>query len=139
MALRAARRCGAEGKELRRLQWQALELSRAACGSPVGAGSSGYWGEELFADVEDILAAVAAGSGQPAARLTVGQAKVRLRQFGSDGWALASRLGRLSKLRNSRAHPDRGLKQAVQALTWEAKAACCSGGFAEETEGNDEA
>ena len=56
-----------------------------------------------IACLEEVLAAV--GQGVPK-RLTVAEAKRRLREHGDAGLALASRLNRLAKGRNVHAHPD---------------------------------
>ena len=67
--------------------------------------------------LEDVLAASAAACGMPVQRMSVPQAKALLKQhFGDVGRQLASRIGRASKLRNAKAHPDRSLLQAIQSL-----------------------
>ena len=68
-------------------------------------------GGEVLDRLEETL--VAAGSGT---KVRISQAKQILRARGPDGVGLAARLGRLSKARNSRAHPDVTLAAEVHEL-----------------------
>jgi len=63
--------------------------------------------------LEECLAAVAAHVADGTDKVNVAAAKSVLRSRGQG--KLASRLGRLSKLRNSSAHPDRGLLHAIKS------------------------
>ena len=80
------------------------------------AGDSCAGGKCKLEALEEALAAVAYGLGCPADRFTVPQAKAALRERGEAGSSLAARLGRMSKGRNARAHPDVGLVAAIVHL-----------------------
>lgn len=67
--------------------------------------------DDTITRLEEIL--VAAGSGK---KTSITNAKERLRALGPEGAGLASRLSRLSKSRNSRAHPDTGLLEEVKRI-----------------------
>ena len=57
--------------------------------------------------LEEALLTVGRHVGGPSGqKVTIAQAKAVLRPLGPEGMKLASRLGRLSKLRNAAAHPD---------------------------------
>ena len=63
--------------------------------------------EELLVEVGEL-----AGTSKP----SVSQAKEVLRSYGTEGMRLASRLGRFSRFRNGRAHPDVSLLRDIGAL-----------------------
>lgn len=64
--------------------------------------------------LEEALVAVAGALGRTG-KLTVQDAKAALRGTGEEGARVASRLGRLSKLRNGKCHPDVGLLHDIAA------------------------
>ena len=105
MALRAAPRAGATGRQLKALQWQCLEVSRARFGSQQKA-------VDYLRLVQQALHVVAESSGHE--RLSVGEAKTILRSRGQA--RLAGRLGKASKVRNGLAHPDPDLVKDLQKL-----------------------
>ena len=109
-------RAGLPAAAARRLQWVAARafaevmagLGRVCDGSRLPVADPG-----LCTALEEALHAVSLGLGG-GAKLNVSQAKLLLRQHGAAG--LASRLGRLSKARNTHAHPDVGLLEAIHQL-----------------------
>ena len=106
-ALGAARRCGASGRELKRLQWQAFAASREATGlaSPGTAVSE----EDPIALVEELVDAAQKVSG-----LTFAGAVGLRRAFRAKGFKdLDRRIGKAVRCRNSAAHPDVGLMADV--------------------------
>ena len=66
--------------------------------------------------MEEALCEVAALAGDGMEKLGVSAAKAVLRGRGVEGARVASRLSRLSKARNTVAHPDVGLPAAIRAL-----------------------
>ena len=107
--------------EKRRLAARAVAMQMASGqGSDHVGGCSG----ECQA-LEDVLAEVAVFRGPLCGKTSVSEAKAVLRQLGSAGTSLASRLGRLSKRRNAAAHPDSGLLHDVRALAAEHQGTVC--------------
>lgn len=99
--------------ERRRLRWQAMEMTRgsaSACGrdlDPPIKNEAGTFFETVLAHIGQLSAQT---------KVDVVLAKRLLRGFGADGAKLASRLGRLSQLRNRWAHPDVALLSDLDAL-----------------------
>ena len=93
-----------------------LGARAAAAGlfGPTPASDEGEEANPLLYTYEELLSAVGtlAGVDKPG----ISQAKHILRQHGDHGHRLASRLGRVSKLRNGKAHPDVSLLREVAAL-----------------------
>ena len=85
-------------------------------------GQPDHTKEEMAADAscttferfEEVLVAVGELEGTP--KPSVSQAKAALRGYGVQGRQMASRLGRFSKLRNGRAHPDVSLASDIGSL-----------------------
>ena len=97
--------------ERRRLCARAV-AARALCPEGRGGGVSAVLPVDgTLSWLEEGLCAVADGLRTPR-RITVSQAKKALRERGRHD--LASRVGRLSKLRNGAAHPDVGLVAAIR-------------------------
>ena len=79
----------------------AAEIVEASSGDE-GTGSRSH-----LIHLEEALLAVGRHAGRASGdKITIAEAKAQLRQHGPSGTKLASRLGRLSKLRNAEAHPD---------------------------------
>ena len=117
--MRAAKASGALGRELRRLQWQAMDYSRGV--TPIGPGGGCLQrveGHDRFAYFEEALAAVGRLAGHPPeCKLQITEAKSFLRAaYGEAGGSLASRLSKLSTGRNALAHPDVGFVSAIADL-----------------------
>ena len=66
--------------------------------------------EQLLADIKPLI------GKSCAQRANVSEVKTLLRGKGADGTKLASRVGKLSKMRNTNAHPDVGLIEDIRAL-----------------------
>ena len=66
---------------------------------------------DVLNNFEGVLKQVANASGLD--RISVTMAKERLKSLGQEGARLAARLGRMSKKRNSHAHPDPGLRDDI--------------------------
>ena len=73
--------------------------------------------------MEDAL--VAAGGGH---KIPVSDAKKILRERGAEGKLLASRLGRLSKTRNGKAHPDTSISAEIRTFLEQVPADIISSG-----------
>ena len=101
--------------ERRRL---AARVAVAALGASSGGGggdsSSGAEQLEPIGFFEEALMEVAALMGKE--KLGISAAKESLRLLGAEGESLARRLARLSKVRNSAAHPDVALLADIRAL-----------------------
>ena len=107
-ALRAARSSDATGRDLRRLQWQILELSRAGAGARPQSG-----GEELLLEFEELMAAA---SGCAGTRFT-SAAQLQRHLKGAGHGELAKRVARLARGRHAAAHPDPALRgDVLQAM-----------------------
>ena len=80
--------------------------------------------------VEEILALVGRAMGE-SAKASITRCKKWLRERGLDGAQLASRISRLSKVRNAHAHPDVGILDEVRRVL-----AAAAGGAAAQDPGN---
>ena len=95
--------------ERRRLAGRLLAL-RLAQASGISLSPMASFEAEQLSDYEDILFSAGQALGMTT-KPTITAVKTSLRQRG--GHQLASRLGRLSKARNTTAHPDVGLRSEV--------------------------
>ena len=103
-ALRAAKASGSSGRELRRLQWQALECSRGTSPDvPDGQCVLAWRLEEVLQVAEEV-------AGRPFRRAGDVAQVLKGDKFAS----LRRRLQRLSRGRNVEAHPDPSLVQDLQ-------------------------
>ncbi|CAK0834192.1 unnamed protein product, partial [Prorocentrum cordatum] len=114
-AAAAALGAGTAGKVLVSLTAAAARgAAQGAAAAPSDGGGQGGAGGGLLSLVEDALWAIGRAAGLEG-KPTLTEAKSRLREVGPEGAALASRLGRLSRARNSAGHPDVGLARDVAA------------------------
>ena len=94
-------------------------ISAAARGAAQGAaargaeGDSGDHGGELQEKLEETLHVIGISAGL-VTKPSVTTAKALLRDRGPEGLPIASRLGRLSKARNTAGHPDTELKRDIE-------------------------
>ena len=101
-AAEAAKATGQSTRGLRTTQRLAFEVSRTMWGSTTSKAAS----YEIIQDFEHLLSNIARVAGQAGQKFTITVAKEWLRDFGASGASLASRLGKLSKHRNMKAHPE---------------------------------
>jgi len=109
--LREIRALGGRRSLVEWLLGKAVEAAAAAAVSPQPVVVT----DNALAGYEDSLWAVAEIFGLDA-KPSITAAKKLLRGRGAVGARLASRLGRVSKVRNSSAHPDEGLADAIRGL-----------------------
>ena len=114
-ALTTIHELGWSPKLAKGLQWQALEVDRAAWGRPPMPQKAGA--TEVVVDIERACSKLEGLAASAGAKVKIGEAKRWLRDAGSP--ELASRVARLGRARHSEAHPDPGLVQAVQRFASE--------------------
>jgi len=104
----------AAGKQLTSLVAAAARgAAQGAMAGPAAHVEGG--GDRLLLSMEEVLQAVGSAAGR-GGKPSLTAAKELLKQEGPQGSALASRVGRLSKARNTAGHPDLGLIKDIYTL-----------------------
>ena len=111
MCLSTISSAGLSSTEQRRMRWQALEVSARCWHGYMEVDVKVARDSDTLSRFEAVLRAAGGGSA-----VSVTEAKRKLRQHGPAGQALAARVSRLSKARNSSAHPDATLEAEIVAL-----------------------